>query len=112
MQILFRTLLALYLAHLLADFVFQTHRLIEQKQRGQPFAYLAHGLIHYLCAILLAGFFIPGTIVALRTHLAIGGLTPAPLLIDLAQMRPAPHLYAAPGSSPSATDPAPPLLPP
>ena len=54
MQNLFRTLLALYLAHLLADFVFQTHRLVEQKQRGQPFAYLAHGLIHYLCAILLA----------------------------------------------------------
>ncbi|PYT53899.1 MAG: hypothetical protein DMG43_07860, partial [Acidobacteria bacterium] len=87
MQILFRTLLALYLAHLLADFVFQTHRLVEQKQRGQPFAYLAHGLIHYLCAILLAGFFIPGTIVVLRTHLVIGGLTLAHLLIDLAKMR-------------------------
>src|SRR6266571_6542577 len=104
MQILFRTLLALYLAHLLADFVFQTHRLVEQKQRGQPFAYLAHGLIHYLCAILLAGFFIPGTIVALRTHLVIGGLTLAHLLIDLAKMRLAARHKAGKGAGACVAD--------
>ena len=104
MQNLFRTLLALYLAHLLADFVFQTHRLVEQKQRGQPFAYLAHGLIHYLCAILLAGFFIPGTIVALRTYLVIGGLTLAHLLIDLAKMRLAARHKAGKGAGAYVAD--------
>ena len=42
MQILFRAFLAIYLAHLLADFVFQTHRLVEQKRRGKFFAYFLH----------------------------------------------------------------------
>src|SRR6266566_4645889 len=37
MQILFRAFLAIYLAHLLTDFVFQTHRLVEQKRRGPRF---------------------------------------------------------------------------
>src|SRR6266566_3033809 len=60
MQIFLRTLLAIYLGHLAADFVFQTRRLVEAKLRGRLSAYLLHGLIHYLSAILLVGFFIPG----------------------------------------------------
>ncbi len=87
MQSLFRTLLALYLAHLLADFVFQTQRLVEQKRRGQPFAYLVHGLIHYLSAIVIVGFFLPGAIVAIRTYLVVAALTLVHLLIDLAKTR-------------------------
>jgi hypothetical protein len=87
MQILLRALLAIYLAHLLTDFVFQTQRLVEQKRRGRPIAYFLHGLIHYLCAILLVGFLIPGTIVALRTHLVIAGLTLVHLLIDFAKIQ-------------------------
>jgi len=54
MQTLVRAFLAIYLAHLLADFVFQPHRLVEQKRRGNPAAYLLHGLIHYLSAALIA----------------------------------------------------------
>src|SRR5438034_11732492 len=65
MQIFLRTLLAIYLGHLAADFVFQTRRLVEAKLRGRLSAYLLHGLIHYLSAILLVGFFIPGSIAAL-----------------------------------------------
>jgi hypothetical protein len=87
MQMLFRTLLAIYLAHLLTDFVFQTDGLVERKRRGLPSAYLLHGVIHYLSAILLIGFFIPGAIVALRTHLVIAGLTLVHLLIDLAKIQ-------------------------
>ncbi len=87
MQMLFRTLLAIYLAHLLTDFVFQTHRLVEQKRRGQPSAYLLHGLIHYLSAILITGFFIRGSILTLRTHLVIAALTLVHLLIDLAKIQ-------------------------
>jgi hypothetical protein len=87
MQTLLRTLLAIYLAHLLTDFVFQTHGLVEGKRRGQPSAYLLHGVIHYLCAILLTGFFIPRSIVALKTHLVIAGLTLVHLLIDFAKMQ-------------------------
>jgi hypothetical protein len=87
MQILFRALLALYLAHLLTDFVFQTQGLVEQKRRGRPLAYFLHGMIHYLCAVLLIGFFIPGAIVAPRTHLVIAGLTLVHLLIDFAKIQ-------------------------
>ena len=87
MQMVLRAFLAVYLAHLLADFVFQPQRLVEQKRRGRPLAYFLHGLIHYFCAILLAGFFIPGAIVALRTHLVIAGLALMHLLIDFAKIQ-------------------------
>ena len=87
MQMFIRTLLAVYLGHLAADFVFQTRRMVDRKLRGRPSAYLLHGLIHYLSTILLAGFFIPGSIAALRTHLVIAGLTLAHLLIDFAKVQ-------------------------
>ena len=87
MQTLFRTLLAIYLAHLLTDFVFQTRRLVEQKRRGQTSAYLLHGLVHYFSAILLVAFFLPGTILRARTYLVITGLTLIHLLIDLAKIQ-------------------------
>ncbi|MBA0085270.1 MAG: DUF3307 domain-containing protein, partial [Acidobacteria bacterium Pan2503] len=61
MQILFRAFLAIYLAHLLTDFVFQTQRLVEQKRRGKPLAYFFHGLTHYLSAVILVSFFLAGS---------------------------------------------------
>ena len=87
MQMFLRTLLAVYLGHLAADFVFQTRPLVDAKRRGQPSAYLLHGLIHYLSAILLVGFFIPSSIVALSTHLVIAALALVHLLIDFAKVR-------------------------
>jgi len=87
MQLFFRALLAIYLAHLLTDFVFQTHRLVEQKRRGNVAAYGLHGLIHYLSAVAIAGFLLRGSLFALRTHLVIAGLTLVHLLIDLAKIR-------------------------
>src|SRR5256884_9727252 len=61
MQILFRAFLAIYLAHLLTDFVFQTHRLVEQKRRGKLLAFFFHGLTHYLSAVILVSFFLAGS---------------------------------------------------
>src|SRR6267143_1507351 len=87
MQVFLRTLLAVYLGHLAADFVFQTRRLVDAKLRGRFTAYLLHGLIHYVCAILLVGFFIPGSIVAFSTHSVIAGLALVHLLIDLAKVQ-------------------------
>lgn len=82
MQIMLRTLLAIYLGHLLTDFIFQTNRLVEQKRRGKPGAYLLHGWIHYFSVILLLGFLVPGSFLSLRAQLVIVGLTLAHLLID------------------------------
>ena len=86
MQLLLRTFLAIYLAHLLADFVFQPQRLVEQKRRGNSAAYLLHGLIHYLSAAIVVGFLLRGSLLSLRTHLVIVALTLAHLLIDLAKI--------------------------
>ncbi len=83
MQILFRTFLAIYLAHLLTDFVFQTHRLVEQRRRGKPLAYVFHGLTHYLRAVILVSFFVAGSGLRLRTHFVLLALTFVHLFIDL-----------------------------
>lgn len=87
MQMFLRTLLTVYLAHLAADFVFQTRRLVDGKLSGRASAYLLHGLIHYLSAILLVGFFVPGSISALSTHLVIAALALVHLLIDFAKVQ-------------------------
>jgi uncharacterized protein DUF3307 len=83
---LFRTFFAICLAHLLTDFVFQTRRLMEQKRGRQARAYLLHGLTHYLSAVVIIGFFIPGSIVSLKTHVVIAGLTLVHLLMDLVKL--------------------------
>ncbi|HET9993769.1 MAG TPA: DUF3307 domain-containing protein [Candidatus Acidoferrum sp.] len=98
MQMLFRTFLAVCFAHLLTDFVLQTHRLVERKRRGRPTAYLLHGLIHYLSAILIAGFFVSGSLTSSRTHLVIAGLTLVHLLIDLAKIQLAAKRWISDGS--------------
>lgn len=87
MQILFRAFLAIYLAHLLTDFVFQTHRLVEQKKSGKLSAYFLHGLTHYLSAIVLVSFFLAGSGLSLRTHVVILALALVHLLIDFAKIR-------------------------
>ncbi|HKW35998.1 MAG TPA: DUF3307 domain-containing protein [Candidatus Acidoferrum sp.] len=87
MQILFRTFLAIYLAHLLTDFVFQTRRLVEQKKRGKLFAYFLHGLTHYLSAIALVSFFLVGSGLSLRTHAVILALTLFHLFIDFVKIQ-------------------------
>ncbi len=87
MQLLLRTFLAIYLAHLLAEFVLQPHRLIEQKRRGNPAAYLLHGIIHYLSAVFIMGFVVPGSLLSLRTQFVLAALTLVHLLIDFSRTR-------------------------
>ena len=87
MQILFRAFLAIYLAHLLTDFVFQTHRLVEQKRHGKFLAYFLHGLTHYLSASVLVSFFVAGSGLSPRTHVVILALTLVHLLIDMVKIR-------------------------
>jgi hypothetical protein len=98
MQILFRAFLAVYLGHLLTDFVFQTTRLVEQKRRGKASGYLLHGLMHYFSAVIITGFVLRGSILLPRTHLVILGLTLVHLLIDLAKIEFAGRHPASDGS--------------
>lgn len=51
--------LALFLAHLLTDFVFQSDRLVVRKKSGSLLAYAQHGAIHLIASMLLAGLALP-----------------------------------------------------
>ncbi len=87
MQILFRTLLAIFLAHLLADFVFQTRRLVDKKRAGKWSGYFLHGFIHYLTALALLSFFVKASALSVKTYFVLLLLAAIHLLIDLAKMR-------------------------
>ena len=87
MQILFRTLLAIFLGHLLADFVFQTQRLVDEKRAGKWSGYFLHGLIHYLSALVLVGFFLKASALSVKTYIVLLLLAAVHLLIDFAKMR-------------------------
>jgi hypothetical protein len=86
MQILLRAFLAICLAHLLADFIFRTPRLVERKRRRELSAYTLHGLIHYLTAVGITGLLLRGSILSLRTHLVLITLVLVHLLIDLTKI--------------------------
>src|ERR1700721_2163841 len=70
-----RVALALYLAHLLTDFVFQTSRMVKLKRVGRFAGYRLHGVVHYTAAVVLCGFFVPGMLFSLRFQLAVVLLT-------------------------------------
>jgi hypothetical protein len=82
MHEMIRVALLLYLAHLLTDFVFQTSRMVNLKRGGRISGYALHGAVHYAAAIVLTGFFVPGTLFSLRFQAAIAVLTLIHLAID------------------------------
>jgi hypothetical protein len=82
MQEMIRLALVLYLAHLLTDFVLQTPRMVNLKRGGRVSGYALHGAVHYAAAIVLAGFFVPGTLFSLRFQFAVIVLTAIHLAID------------------------------
>lgn len=104
MQTVLRVALALYLAHLLTDFVFQNSRLIQQKQSGDARGYLKHGAIHFVCAILIGGFFLPGEVFSGRFYLVVLGLTLVHLAIDVGKIRLAKAHVTGDGTLPFVVD--------
>ena len=86
MQPLTTAFLALYLAHLTTDFVFQSRRLVEGKRQGQVRAYVRHGAIHLGAALLLLGFAAPAWLQNARSYAALIGLVVVHLLIDRAKV--------------------------
>jgi hypothetical protein len=86
MQMLERAILALYLAHLLSEFIFQTAHIVQQKKQNKPAGYCAHGAVIYVISVLLTGLCIPGTFVSPRLYIVILGLTLIHLLIDFGRI--------------------------
>src|SRR5437660_11282662 len=104
MQLFFRILLAICLGHLLADFVFQRRRLIEEKRRGKPRGYFLHGLTHYVATIAAIGFCLNGSGHSLSTYLVLLALAIFHVLIDLIKMRLTQREIIPDGTTSYATD--------
>jgi hypothetical protein len=74
--------LALYLAHLLSDFVLQSDRLVTRKQAGSVLAYTQHGLVHLVAATMLLAGALSGLAKRPDFYGLIAGLTLVHLGID------------------------------
>jgi hypothetical protein len=82
MHLTYNLFLAIYLAHLLTDFVFQTHRIVTEKRRGHWRGYLVHGLTHYLAILAIVGLADPARLSSLWFQLIVFSLSVVHLLVD------------------------------
>jgi hypothetical protein len=78
--------LALYLAHLLTDFVFQTNRLVSKKHRGDWHGYLVHGVTHYVLVLATVALAAPHRLPTLSFQLVAVSLSVIHLLVDRAKI--------------------------
>lgn len=79
--------LALYLAHLVTDFLLQTDRVVTGKRRGRLRAYAEHGGIHLVTAIAFLGFAVPGLWESPGFYIFTVGLTGVHLAMDWGKIR-------------------------
>jgi hypothetical protein len=78
--------LALYLAHLLTDFVFQTTRIVSKKHRGEWRGYLIHGFTHYVAVLAIVTLADPHRLLSLWFQLFAVSLSLVHLLVDWAKI--------------------------
>lgn len=76
------TFLALCLAHLLTDLVFESDRRLARRKRGEVVAYLEHGGLHLVTTAMLAGFAGPASARSVSFYAVLTGLTLAHLALD------------------------------
>jgi hypothetical protein len=81
-----QTFLALYLAHLATDFVFQSARMVDRKKRGDVAGYAWHGAIHLAAAVGTMAFIGPASLRSLWPWVVIAALTAVHLLVDRAKV--------------------------
>jgi len=86
MQRTISIVLALYLAQLLTDFVFQSSRLVAKKRQGAAGAYVWHGAIHLAWALALVAFAWAGAFRDWLFYVALVLLVLVHLLIDHAKL--------------------------
>ena len=78
--------LAVYLAHLLADFVFQTGRVVSKKQRGEWRGYLVHGATHYIAVLAIVAIADPHRFLTLNFQVIAVSLSVVHLIVDWAKL--------------------------
>jgi len=77
--------LVLYLAHLLADFVFQTDSVVATKKQGRWRSYLLHGATHYATTLAIVAAMNPGLVVTWTFEQVLLALCLVHLLLDWAK---------------------------
>ena len=87
MHVFATSFLALYLAHLLTEFVFESDRLVVGKRNSAAPAYVEHGGIHLLSAALLLGLSSPVLVRSLDFYGVIIGLTLVRLVFEWGKLR-------------------------
>lgn len=80
-------LLPLLLAHLLGDFVVQSHALIDGKRAGRWQAYAQHAAWHLACLLLAWLAFAPAGVEATAVAVAFAAIVALHVLVDLAKAR-------------------------
>jgi hypothetical protein len=78
--------LAIYLAHLLTDFVFQTTPIVSNKHRGERRGYLIHGVTHYVAVLAIVTLADPHRLPTLSFQLLAVSLSLVHLLVDWAKV--------------------------
>jgi hypothetical protein len=78
--------LAIYLAHLLTDFVFQTSRIVSNKHRGKWRGYIIHGITHYVTVLVIVTLADPHRLPTLSFQLLAVSLSVVHLLVDWAKV--------------------------
>jgi len=78
--------LAIYLAHLLTDFVFQTTRLVSKKHRGDWHGYVVHGVTHYVLLLAIVALADPHHFPTPSFQLLAVSLSVIHLLVDWAKV--------------------------
>jgi uncharacterized membrane protein YuzA (DUF378 family) len=81
----YKLFLALYLAHLLADFVFQTDSVVTTKKEGRWRSYLLHGTTHYATTLAIVAAMNPGLVVTWIFERVVLALCLVHLLLDWAK---------------------------
>jgi len=82
MQIEIPLFLALLVAHLLGDFVFQTDDMVSGKKEGETGSYLRHGVVHLTAALATVLVFVPQGRSAWRLYPLLLLLVALHLLVD------------------------------
>jgi hypothetical protein len=78
--------LAVYLAHLLTDFVFQTGRLVSKKHRGEWRGYLVHGATHYIAVLAIVAIADPHRFLTLTFQVIAVSLSAVHLIVNWAKL--------------------------
>jgi Protein of unknown function (DUF3307) len=83
---IYNLFLAVYLAHLLTDFVFQTDRLVSKKHRGEWRGYLIHGATHYIAVLATVAIADPHRFLTLYFQVIALSLSLVHLVVDWAKL--------------------------